>query len=149
MLASPFVWSVTLVEWRGGGMCCGVPSSDRDLHLVLSCSSLCCPAPPCVVPSLHCVCCYSIVGLVVCFVAGLCYCGMAVGFMCGLEWRWVCSSRRLSSTFSSFSFSSVVGVRGSARAALRARTLSPNTIVFLCLLLFSLPSPPVFLVIAE
>ena len=45
-----------------------------------------------------------------------------------------------SSFFSSFS-SLVGGVRGSARAALRARTLSPNTIVFLalyCLLPFSL-----------
>lgn len=30
-----------------------------------------------------------------------------------------------------------VGVRGSARAALRARTLSPNTIVFPCCVLFS------------
>lgn len=30
----------------------------------------------------------------------------------------------------------VAGVRGSARAALRARTLSPNTIVFSCVLFF-------------
>lgn len=38
----------------------------------------------------------------------------------------------------------VIGVRGSARAALRARTLSPNTIVFLapyCSLLLFLSAP--------
>jgi len=34
------------------------------------------------------------------------------------------------SSSSSLSFPLCVGVRGSARAALRARTLSPNTIVF-------------------
>ena len=45
--------------------------------------------------------------------------------------------------FFSFSFSPfVVGVRGSARAALRARTLSPNTIVFPCLFLSFSPLFP-------
>ena len=34
-----------------------------------------------------------------------------------------------------------VGVRGSARAALRARTLSPNTIVFPCCFVFSSSTP--------
>nr|DAE80138.1 MAG TPA: hypothetical protein [Caudoviricetes sp.] len=51
--------------------------------------------------------------------------------------------------------SSCVGVRGSARAALRARTLAPNTIAFslvVCCVFFSLllpafPPPPVFPVI--
>nr|DAK21400.1 MAG TPA: hypothetical protein [Caudoviricetes sp.] len=42
-----------------------------------------------------------------------------------------------------------VGVRGSARAALRARTLSPNTIVFLvclvCLVFFLCPAFPLLL----
>ena len=55
-----------------------------------------------------------------------------------VEWRggvgvWVCSFRCLSclpfSLSSSSSFLLCVGVRGSARAAMRARTLSPNTIV--------------------
>ena len=56
-------------------------------------------------------------------------------------------SRRLSSPSSPLASSSfVVGVRGSARAALRARTLSPNTIVsflllflLFCSVLFCLP----------
>ena len=50
-----------------------------------------------------------------------------------VEWRWGVSL----SVFSVFpvllpSLFLCVGVRGSARAALRARTLSPNTIVFSC-----------------
>lgn len=99
-----------------------------------------------------CVLCHGIVGLVLCLCGrvvslwnsgdGLCRaegrvvstvhcqffmccvvgCGMAVGCARGV---W---SRRLSSSFSSL-LSLRVGVRGSARAALRARTLSPNTIV--------------------
>lgn len=56
--------------------------------------------------------------------------------------------------FSSFSFF-VGGVRGSARAALRARTLSPNTIAFSLVVLFSvlffscprLSSRPAFLLL--
>lgn len=80
----------------------------------------------------------------VCCLVVLC-CGMAVG-------ERECSSRCLSclsclSLLLSFSSSFVVGVRGSARAAMRARTLSPNTIVssLLCSFLFSsLCSPPFF-----
>ena len=78
---------------------------------------------------------------------------------CGVLWNgggcegWSC---RLSS-LSSSSLSLCVGVRGSARAALRARTLSPNTIVFslliVCFCLFSftprLSSPSAFSVIVE
>lgn len=52
-------------------------------------------------------------------------CGMAV------VWVRVCGvSLSVFPCFFVFLSSSCVGVRGSARAALRARTLSPNTIVF-------------------
>ena len=73
---------------------------------------------------------------------GLCWGGMAVGCD-GL----VTCFPSLSS-LSSSSSSLLIGVRGSARAALRARTLSPNTIVFPCCLAYlsSLFSPlPAFL----
>ena len=137
------------------------------------------PSPPFVfsVTVLWFVCCV--------FVTGLCHCGIAVvicagrkgawcvvcGVHCQLfmrcaalwvvEWRW-CEdvwSRRLSS--SSLCLPLCVGVRGSARAAQRARTLSPNTIVFPCCLpvfsslLFAslsaprLSSPSAFPVIVE
>lgn len=66
--------------------------------------------------------CFSVVCVLFCCVVG---CGMAVG--CGV----------LLLVF--FFFFLFVGVRGSARAALRARTLSPNTIVLLCCLVFSCP----------
>ena len=72
-------------------------------------------------------------------------CGMAVGGVCGS----CCLSCFVSSLFFLLLFL-CAGVRGSARAALRARTLSPNTTVFpccvLCLVLSSpLPrSPPFF-----
>ena len=60
-------------------------------------------------------------------------------------WRWSGRSRRLSSSSLFVFLFLAVGVRGSARAALRARTLSPNTIAspLLCLscLLFSSSSP--------
>ena len=82
---------------------------------------------------------------------------MSYGRSMGVGWQCYCSlvivmvvvcGRCLSSFFSSFSsLLFVVGVRGSARAALRARTLSPNTIVFLapyCSLLLFLPPPPFF-----
>ena len=70
--------------------------------------------------------------------------------MCGLEWRWCdggCGLVALSSLSSSFLF--VVGVRGGARAALRARTLSPNTIVFPVVLVLSsfLPLPALSFVV--
>lgn len=65
--------------------------------------------------------------VLLCCVVG---CGMAV--VCVGVW-----SRCLSSFSFSFSVFLVVGVRGSARAALRARTLSPNTIVFPLLLVLS------------
>ena len=45
------------------------------------------------------------------------------------------------------SFPLVGGVRGSARAALRARTLSPNTIASLLLLALSSLCPPLFFII--
>nr|DAV57080.1 MAG TPA: hypothetical protein [Caudoviricetes sp.] len=84
-------------------------------------------------PTLQCVCCHSIVGLVACFVTGLCHCGMAV--MVCVGWNGgVCEGVVvLLFVFLCFPSSSLclVGVRGSARAAPRARTLSPNTIVFL------------------
>nr|DAV86580.1 MAG TPA: hypothetical protein [Caudoviricetes sp.] len=83
----------------------------------------------------------------VCFVTGLCYCGIAVmvcvgwkGGVCCLRAAitiWWCVSCLVLSCLVLFSLL-FVGVRGSARAALRARTLSPNTIafpvVFSCLL---------------
>ena len=74
-----------------------------------------------------------------CFVLSYCVvgCGLwngGVGWVCGLFVSLLCLLL--------FSVSLVVGVRGSARAALRARTLSPNTIVFpLLLALFSLLFP--------
>ena len=159
---SPFCLCGGPVEWRGGCVCCVVPLVS------------CCPRSLHGVPCL-CVRCHSIVGLVPCLCDrvvsfwnsgdGLCWvegrvvpavhcqlfvccvlcvvcCGMAVGErVCGLV---ACP---LSSSSSSSSF--CVGVRGSARAAMRARTLSPNTIAspLLCsLLVFSslLFSPPFF-----
>ena len=104
--------------------------------------------------------CHSIVGLVPCLCDsvvslwnsgdGLCwvegrvvstvYCQL---FMCCVvEWRWgggVCglvAYLPLLFVFFFFFFF-VVGVRGSARAARRARTLSPNTIVFFVCFVFS------------
>ena len=65
------------------------------------------------------------------FMCGV-WCGMAVGVgVCGLV---VVLSV-------SVPVSLVGGVRGSARAAMRARTLSPNTIVFSCCVFFSLSAP--------
>ena len=78
-------------------------------------------------PALHCVCCHSIVGL------GLCHCGMAVVVGRYVVW----ASVHFLFSFSSSSSSSSCGVRGSARAALRARTLSPNTFVSPLLLALS------------
>lgn len=96
--------------------------------------------------SLHCVRCYSIVGLVSCLCdrvvslwnsggglrggcdGGACHVVSYCVALLTVEWRGVCGlvARLL------FLFSLLLcrGVRGSARAALRARTLSPNTIVF-------------------
>ena len=68
---------------------------------------------------------------------------LSCSIVCGL-WNGGGSRR---SSFSSLCLSLLLvgGVRGSARAALRARTLSPNTIV-LCLLCSFLFSPlPAFL----
>lgn len=67
-------------------------------------------------------------------------CGMAVcGSMCECVWF-----RRLFSSSLPLPLPLCVGVRGSARAALRARTLSPNTIAFP--LLFRLLCPSSFFV---
>lgn len=77
---------------------------------------------------------FSVTALLVCvcvFVTGLCHCGMVVvicvGQKGGVRWGWCLALVHCSLLSSSSSF--VGGVRGSARAALRARTLSPNTIV--------------------
>lgn len=87
------------------------------------------------------VCCHSIVDL------GWCLCGRVVSLWGngdglrgaerrGVRW-WVCFNSLLC-----LSLFLCVGVRGSARAALRARTLSPNTIASLLLLVCSLLSCP-------
>ena len=152
---------------------------DSSLHIVLF--PLCCvswskgSAVVCVwcacggIVSHHslllCVCCHTIVGLVlrlcgmgVSFAnsgGGLCWGGRAVVSVvccqsivcCGL-WN---GGGGMVLSLVSFSLSSFllllicVGVRGSARAAMRARTLSPNTNVFPCSLLlvvFSSLFPP-------
>ena len=107
---------------KGGG--CGL---CPVLSWVVLCPVLCCVVPLCSPPCL-CVRCHSIVGLVWCF------CGGVV-----LLWNgggvWGCVVLVVLSCLSSvlFLFFLAFGVRGSARAALRARTLSPNTIVFLLL----------------
>ena len=128
--------------------------------LVLSCLVLLCRL---------CVCCHSIVGLVwrlcgrvvslwnsggdLCWVEGrvvfIVRCQLVC---CGVCFSVVCAGCVVSSfvfPVFSFSFSSVSlvgGVRGSARAAMRARTLSPNTIVSVLLCSFfpslSLPAFP-------
>lgn len=161
VLASPFRSLSGPVEWREWRACCP-PVSDGVLSFALSSSPpflphrlcslsqhvgsvvrLCdrvmslwnsgdglCGAEGRVVSTVYCLlfmCCgvrFSGVG-----------CGMAVG---------VCVSLLVLLFPPSSSSSSRVGVRGSARAAMRARTLSPNTIVFplvvsLSSLLFSAP----------
>nr|DAO87850.1 MAG TPA: hypothetical protein [Caudoviricetes sp.] len=84
-----------------------------------------------------CVRCHSIVGLVSCL------CDRVVSLWNSGDGVWcvVCGLWFISSLFLPLLL--CVGVRGSARAALRARTLSPNTIVFSCCVLFFLV--PVFL----
>lgn len=134
------------------------------LHIVLTplALPLLSSRPP-ILLSTACVLCHSIVGLVLCFCDrvvslwnsgdGLCWvegcvvCGVRcqlllccvyclVVLCCGLwvvEWRWgVCG------LVACLLLSLCVGVRGSARAAMRARTLSPNTIA--SPLLFALSS---------
>ena len=98
------VYPVALLN-GGGGVCCDALSSDWVWRLALSCSPSRCRFPRIVlVPFLSCVavfvvggecgggivsrfllllptvcvCCHSIVGLVLCIVSGLCHCGMAV-----------------------------------------------------------------------
>ena len=72
----------------------------------------------------------------VCCLVVLC-CGLWNGGVCGLV---VCLPLLSSPPFLLLG----VGVRGSARAALRARTLSPNTIVFSLLIVFLLFQSPLF-----
>ena len=121
-------------------VCCGVPVFGLGLApcvvlLFLSLSWSSCIAPP-----FQCVCCYSIVDL------GVCLCDRVVslwnggGGLCLVEERW-CACVVFSSLSLLFSSSLLFGVRGSARAALRARTLSPNTIASSC----CLSSSPLFL----
>lgn len=132
VLASPSCSRGGPVEWRGVACCCDALSSDWVLPFTLPLS------------------------LYVAFAS--------LPFVCAaLCWGWgsavvVCErsvwSRCL--LFSSLFFLSspllCVGVRGSARAALRARTLSPNTIASLlllalsCFLFSSLLCPPHFFV---
>lgn len=63
--------------------------------------------------------------------------GMAACDVSGVSVRFLASSSSSSSFLFVFFFLLVVGVRGSARAALRARTLSPNTIVSFVLFVVS------------
>ena len=75
-----------------------------------------------------------------CLVLSHCVVGCGIAVVCG----GVCEGCVVSSLlflFLPLSLPLCVGVRGSARAALRARTLSPNTIVspLLCSFLFSAP----------
>ena len=78
-----------------------------------------------------CVLCHSIVGLCVCLCDRVVSLWNGGGDLCWAEGRcamgWCLALVHCSLLSSSSSF--VGGVRGSARAALRARTLSPNTIV--------------------
>lgn len=93
--------------WNSGDGLCGVEGRWVCLLSTVHCQLFVC-----------CGVCFSVVCVVLlCCVVG---CGMAVGW----EGVWSCCLS-----------SSCVGVRGSARAALRARTLSPNTIVFPCCVL--------------
>lgn len=96
--------------------------------------------------SVPCVCCHIIVDLTACLCGmvmstwnggdGLCVGWNGGGVKgCGVV---VCLLRLLSLPLS-LPLPLCVGVRGSARAALRARTLSPNTIVFPLFLLFAPP----------
>ena len=138
--------------WVGkcGGVCCSA-------LLLLCCATLCCvlwwrvcylivngcvPLLLSSSPLPLCVLCHGIVGL------GLCFCGRVVflwnsgdGLCVGRNGGGVMGVRGLVVCFvflfSLSSSSLCVGVRGSARAALRARTLSPNTIVS-SLVVFSL-----------
>ena len=110
-----FVLCVVVCCGRAGGVCWWVVSA------VCVSPVLCWQCAPCVVG-----------------------CGMAVRVGCV---RFSCLSLpRLPHLLPSLSsFPPVaVGVRGSARAALRARTLSPNTIVFPLFFCFSVSSLPAF-----
>ena len=120
--------------------------------------TLYCPTPSCIVqsPFSFCACCHSIVGLVLCLcdrvvslwnggggLVVLC-CGLWNGGVCVVCVWCVCGLVVCLPLLSVFLFLLRVGVRGSARAALRARTLSPNTIaspllfaLFFSALLFS------------
>ena len=131
---------VGVVVW-----CCVVEWRRR---VFASCEAVFYFSSPCL-----CVCCHSIVDL------GWCLCGRVVSLWnggvgcvvsihrscCGVCFSvMVCVGRNggvcgVCSPQFSFFLSLCCGVRGSARAALRARTLSPNTIVFpLCVLSCSL-----------
>ena len=103
------------------------------------------PRPLLLCPTLHCARCHSIVG------SGWCLCGRFVSLWNGGEGLCVCWNSGggvvrvvFLPCFFLFSLPLLpllplrVGVRGSARAALRARTLSPNTAVF-SLVALSLP----------
>ena len=130
----PLVCMVVLLN-GGSGVRCDAPYSDWVWHLALPCSPLLCPA-------LRCVRCHSIVDLV------WCLCGRVVSLWNrgdGLCWgRRARVGGERSVLFLSSSLPLVVGVRGSARAALRARTLSPNTIASFLLSLPLLFYSPLF-----
>ena len=153
---SPFSLCVCCHSIVGLGSCL----CDRVMSLWNSGGGLCWVEGRGCLPSTHHPCCgahFSGVRVVMavcddsaCFVLSYCVVG------CGMA---VCGGGVVSllvfippflSLFLSFSspLSLRVGVRGSARAALRARTLSPNTIVFplaAFVLLFSFSSRPAFL----
>ena len=152
--------SVPCLRIRSGTLHCPV-------SLVLHSLVLCCPPPLCVrchsIVGLWCV---FVAGLCHCGIAvavmlgrracGIycllstlyvlwCVCCLVVlwngGGMCVCE-GCVVSLLVLSSSSLCLPLPLCVGVRGSARAALRARTLSPNTIVSLLLLVLSSSLPP-------
>lgn len=163
------------VEWRGG---CDVLSSDWVRRLALCYSLSYCLAPP----FSFCVCCHSIVGLVLCFCGrvvslwnsgvdlcgaegrvvstvncrffmccGVCFsvvCVLSCGLRNGGVWGGVLSCCLSSSSLCLPLLLFAVGVRGSARAAVRARTLSPNTIASSsCCVFSSLLCSPLFFAI--
>ena len=169
------------VLWVGkcGGVCRGWHGAG-DACLAVWCvwwRSGACPTPSRIVqpPFSLCVCCHSIVGLVWCLCDRVVSLWNSGDGLCGVEGRVVSTVRcqlfmccvvlccavgcgmaggSRCSSFSSLCLPLllfVVGVRGSARAALRARTLSPNTIALPLLrsLLSALPpsSCPAFLLL--
>ena len=120
---------------REGGVCvvCGVWSHCE-----------CCI--PFLLPPRLCVRCHSIVGLVLCLCDRVVSLWNSGGGLCsGRRAVWCEGSVHLRLfLFLPLPLPFCVGVRGSARAAMRARTLSPNTIMSSSPLLFFPVVPPAF-----